>query len=262
MLRLGRAALLFPPARVLAQRSAGRMLSATVAQRPEFTLEKALTSSHLIVGELESPAVAQHLAAVAQSGDTLAKWQQTNAVLVHATLKVLPQLGFTADVPGLQSYSEAFAERMRSETGEVRTTLMDLNDAKWRVLLKRVFDCEPADRMALPKARELAIAFVDALQDPKLVAQVEQARDGLASRLPEQERQHMVARALVDVQLEVVAKHGFAGDAGYAQAQVCLMEHASDAVVTASVAAATANLYARAGINLQEALMQFQKVGA
>ena len=46
----------------------------------------------------------------------------------------------------------------------------------------------------------------------------------------------------------------FEGDGGFAQAQVCLMEHAADAVVTASVAAATTQLYARAGINLQEAL--------
>ena len=47
--------------------------------------------------------------------------------------------------------------------------------------------------------------------------------------LPEAERQHMVARALVGVQAEVVSRHGFEGDTGYAQAQVCLMEHASDA---------------------------------
>lgn len=38
--------------------------------------------------------------------------------------------------------------------------------------------------------------------------------------------------------------------------QVCLMEHANDAVVTAAVAAATAGLYARAGINLHEAFRQ------
>ena len=103
----------------------------------------------------------------------------------------------------------------------------------------------------------------------------------------------MVARALVGVQAEVVMRHGYEGDAGYAQAQVrfylppcacttrwslclearaqttaasaqkgvsaghaqvCLMEHAEDAVVTASIAAATTQLYARAGINLHEAV--------
>ena len=51
-------------------------------------------------------------------------------------------------------------------------------------------------------------------------------------------------------------REGFGGDAGFAQAQVCLMEHAHDAVVTASVAAATTSLYARAGINLQETFRQ------
>ncbi len=163
--------------------------------------------------------------------------------------------------------------------------------------------------MTLGKARELAIDMVDALQDEKLLGQVEQARDGLASRLPDNEKQHMVARALVGVQLEVVEKHGFKGDQGYAQAQVrargrrggrprpgplrvasgapwrtrdggthprvsysftptpssrqvCLMEHAGDAVVTASVAQATTNVYARAGINLQEALRAANLSGA
>jgi hypothetical protein len=40
------------------------------------------------------------------------------------------------------------------------------------------------------------------------------------------------------------------------------MEHATDAVVTASIAAATTNLYARAGINLQEALQKAAGGGA
>ena len=250
------------PTTLLAPRAlapaACRLLS---SKRPELTLEQALTSSHLIIGALYAPNAVQHLSGVAKSDDLLAKWQQTNAILIHATLTVLPKVGFSADGPGLQAYSEAFADRMRREPDEVRTTLQSLNDAKWRVLLKNAFNTEPADRMDLAKARELAIALVDAMQDPALIAQVEQARDGLASRLPEQERQTMVARALVQVQLDVVAAHGFAGDAGYAQAQVCLMEHANDAVVTASVAAATANLYARAGINLQEAMAAFQKGG-
>lgn len=55
------------------------------------------------------------------------------------------------------------------------------------------------------------------------MCQVEESRTGLASRLPESERQHMVARALVSVQAEAVLRHGFEGHAGYAQAQVCFM---------------------------------------
>ena len=76
----------------------------------------------------------------------------------------------------------------------------------------------------------------------------------LAARLSEAERQHMVARALVGIQAEVIQRYGYEGDAGYAQAQVCLMDHAADAVVTASIAAATNQIYARAGINLQEVI--------
>ena len=68
----------------------------------------------------------------------------------------------------------------------------------------------------------------------------------------------MVARALLGVQMEVLAKQGFAGDAGFARANVCLMEHAGDAIVTASVAAATNALYAKAGINLQEVMSRVQ----
>ena len=73
--------------------------------------------------------------------------------------------------------------------------------------------------------------MVDALQDDVL-KQVEEARTEAAAG-SDQERQHMVARALLSVQQDVVAKYGFAGDAGYAQAQ-CSMEHAADAVVTGS----------------------------
>ena len=123
------------------------------------------------------------------------------------------------------------------------------------MLLKHAFACEPAPPISLGKAREIAIDMVDALQDEQLLKQVEEAKSGLAAG-SEPERQNMVARALVGVQIDVCAKHGFSGDAGYAQAQVCLMEHAADAVVTASVAVATTNIYARAGIDLQAALRQ------
>ena len=170
-----------------------RRLSSSAAS-PQLTLEQALTSNHLILGELESPATTSQLAAARGSGDVLSKWQHTNGLLVQATLKVLPQVGFPADAGGLHRYTEAYAERMRTDSPEARKTLQDLNEAKWRVLLKHAFDCEPAPPMTLAKAREVAIDMVDALQEPALLRQVEEARSGLASRLPEAERQHMVAR--------------------------------------------------------------------
>lgn len=219
-----------------------------------MTLEQALTSNHMINAELEAPATVQQLNSVRAAGDVLTKWQTANALLVHVTLRVLPQIGYSADAPGLQGYSDAFAELLRNDSPEVRATLRGLNESKWRLLLKHAFGCEPAPPLSLAQARAIAIDMVDALQDESLLKQVEESRSGLAARLPEAERQHMVARALVGVQCDVVRKHGYDGDAGYAQAQVCLMEHAADAVVTASIAAATTNIYARAGINLQEAL--------
>ena len=242
-------------ARVAARRTLGvasRALSSL--PRPQMSLEQALTSNHLILSELEAPMMVQQLESVRASGDILAKWQATNGVLMHATLRALPSLGFTSDAQGLQTYSEAFAECLRNGTEAEQSTLRGLNDSKWKVLLKHAFGCEPAEPISLAKAREIAIDMVDALQDATLIKQVEDAKSGLAARLSEAERQHMVAKALVGVQADVVSKHGFSGDAGYAQAQVCLMEYASDAVVTASIAAATTNIYSRAGINLQEAL--------
>lgn len=51
----------------------------------------------------------QQLQSVRSGGDKLAKWQQANTMLIQSTLRVLPQIGFTADVQGLQQYTEAFA---------------------------------------------------------------------------------------------------------------------------------------------------------
>jgi len=233
---------------------------AAAPPRPQLTLEQAMTSSHLILNELKSTAAIQQLKA-AQQQDKLGKWQQANAVLIQATLRVLPQVGFPANPAGLQGYTEAFAQQARSDQPEARTVLKQLNDSKWRILLEHAFECEPAAPLSLSAARALAIDMVDAMQDEEFGKQVEESRSGLAARLPEAERQHMVARAVVGVQSEVVARHGFPGDAGYAQAQVCLMEHAHDAVVTASVAAATTQLYSRAGIDLGAALRQLSGGG-
>ena len=215
-----------------------------------------MTSSHLVLEALSSPAAVQQLSTLKAAPDTLTKWQQTNAMLVQATLHVIPQIGFTADLPGLQAYTEAFAEQMRSDQPETRKALQELNSQKWGVLLKHVFDCEPAPSMSLADARAIAIALVDAMQDPTLLKQVGEARTGLAARMSEQEQHAMVARALVGVQQEVLAKHGYAGEQGFAQANVCLMQHAADAVVSASVAHATNTLYARAGINLAEVMQR------
>ena len=66
----------------------------------------------LLLAQLESAAAKQQLEAVRAQGDTLAKWRATNAVLVHATVRVLPQVGYSADGAGLQAYSDAFAGLM------------------------------------------------------------------------------------------------------------------------------------------------------
>ena len=108
--------------------------------------------------------------------------------------------------------------------------------------------------MTLAQARTVAIDLVDALQDVQLLKQADDARTGLASRLSDGEKQGMIARIIVSEQVEVLRRHGFEGAAGFAQAQVCLMAHAQDAVVTSPIATATHNLYARAGIDLVAAL--------
>lgn len=215
-----------------------------------------MTSSHAVIDALSSPAAVQQLQSFQTVPDLLTKWQQTNAMLVQATLHVLPQVGFNPDFVGLQNYTEAFAEQVRDGEAETRQALQGLNQQKWGVLLKHAFDCAPAPPLPLGAARELAIATVDALQDPKLLKDTAESRTGLGARMSDHERHSFVARALVGVQKDVMASKGFAGDAGFAQANVCLMEHAGDAVVTASVASATNALYARAGINLQEVMQQ------
>eukprot|EP00321_Phaeocystis_globosa_P007565 CAMPEP_0118834102 /NCGR_PEP_ID=MMETSP1162-20130426/48128_1 /TAXON_ID=33656 /ORGANISM="Phaeocystis Sp, Strain CCMP2710" /LENGTH=77 /DNA_ID=CAMNT_0006765803 /DNA_START=1 /DNA_END=230 /DNA_ORIENTATION=- len=75
----------------------------TVATKRTLTLEEAMTSSHMILQTLESPTTLTQLSAVRNAPDTMTKWNGANATLVQATLQVLPQLGFTQDMPGLQA---------------------------------------------------------------------------------------------------------------------------------------------------------------
>ena len=154
-----------------------------------LTLEQAFTSTHMILGELQSPASLQMLSSVRETGDTLTKWQQVNGLLVSATLRVLPQVGYSADGQGLQAYTMSFAECARTNSPEASGKLQELNTAKWRVLLEHAFGCEPAPPMTLAKARELAIDIVDAMQDPALLKQV--GKDAPRAR----ERAHGTPRA-------------------------------------------------------------------
>eukprot|EP00966_Prymnesium_polylepis_P117013 2703908-Prymnesium_polylepis.1 len=221
---------------------------------PSLTLESALTSSHMINSSLESPAALQMLAAAKSSTDVAEKWQRVNTVLIQATLQAVSTLGFTPDAHGFEGYTRSFAELMRSD--EARGPLQQLNEAKWTTLLKHGYGCGVAAPLTLAQARGIAIELVDALQDAELMKQLDESRTGLTSRLSNEERQGMIARILVQEQVKVLARHGFEGAEGFAQAQVCLMAHAADAVVTASVAAATQNLYSRGGIDLVAALRQ------
>ena len=150
------------------------------------------------------------------------------------------------------NYMQAFAECMNTGTEEVKTALRGLNESKWKVLL--TLSTASPSHAGLAKARAIAIDMVDALQDPLLAKQVEESRQGLSSRLPEQERQMLVARAVVAVQAEVIADMEFEATPVLRRRRSRCMDHAGDAVVAASIAAATTNLYARAGINLQQAL--------
>lgn len=143
----------------------------TAAAKRTLTLEEAMTSSHMILQTLQAPTTVAQLTSVRNAPDTLTKWQQSNATLVQATLHVLPQVGFSHDLQGLQAYTEAFAQHMRTEQPETRKALEALNEQKWAVLLKHAFDCEPAPAIGISDARELAIALVDGLQDPTLLRQ-------------------------------------------------------------------------------------------
>ena len=93
---------------------------------PKLTLEQAITSSHLVLDILKSPEVTQHLHSV-RSADKLAKWQSANTALIQSTLRVLPQLGYPADVSGLQEYTAAFATHARAESSDARETLQGGN---------------------------------------------------------------------------------------------------------------------------------------
>ena len=152
------------------------------AARKALTLEQALTSSHLIIGQLESATATQQLNAVRAGGDILTKWGQANAVLVQATLQALPQMGFSADGQGLHKYTDAFADCVRNGSPEERRMLQQVNEAKWRVLLENAFGCSPAPAITLAKAREIAIDMVDALQDPALLRPVLVDEDGPEER--------------------------------------------------------------------------------
>ena len=207
----------------------------------------------MILAQLESPAAMHMLAAANACTDIAEKWQRVNTVLIQSTLQVVGTMGFTADAQGFESYTRGFADHVRQQP-ETGTSLQQLVGKKWEVLLKHGYGCSPAPPLSLKEARDLAIDMVDALQCPELLKQVEESKQGLASRLGFEERQHIVARVLVREQVEVLTRHGYSGTEGFAQAQVCLMEHAADAVVSASVATATHNLYARAGIDLVSAL--------
>ena len=82
-------------------------------------------------------------ASIKEGGDTLSKWQTVNAVLVHATLRILPQVGYTSDGAGLQAYSDGFAECLRD--GRMSDTMV-------RAVLSPIFKekGEPSDPAMYP----------------------------------------------------------------------------------------------------------------
>lgn len=218
---------------------------------PQLTPAQAIQSSEEILTALRSPQSIQQLESIRSSGaDMLFKWQQANAALIPPTLQAITKLGYSADQQGLQAYTEAMSSIPKDS--EEAAQLAGLMRTKWELLLEHGFGAGLGRAITLTEARAIATDIVDAMQDSTFLAEVDALFTGLMARLSITEKQQALLRVLINLQQEQMGKHGFPGEAGYAQCQISMLDHASDAIVTGAVMTCTQMVFTRAGLSLTE----------
>ena len=242
--------------------SARRALSSSLSARRAMGATEVLAASADLTRALEAPQVTQQLAAARAGGDTLVKWVTCNMMLTSqlvAMAQRLPDLGggneAISHLLDLLHAGPAVAESADAADATL-AALREQTRARWALLLRHGFGCELGPDLELSRARELAIALVDAYQAPTFLRKVSELMRGeLMGALSDLEKQQAVTRLMILRQKEAAVPFGYSSsDEGYAQAQAALQVYVTDAVIHGSIMQGTQRVYLTAGIDMNKVM--------
>jgi len=173
-------------------------------------------------------------------------------VLVAAQAHVAAAFGYAATAEGVMAYRQHLAVAARGAGPEKLEELKTYDREVWSEVLMRGFALAPRP-MDAATARSFAGKVAAAASDAtgalgdSLTADLAALPAGGDDQARAQAVLGVVQRAMATVQTELASDVGYAGDDGYVQLQVALIDHMADPAVMHATQATHA-LCARAGI--------------
>ena len=206
------------------------------------SIEKFYESQHAVIDKLKAKQDTFDKIKAAQY-PLIIKWQMLLSVLLPIQFEEVKQLGYTNEQSALIDFNAQLMQYQQTDQ-----KLKDLNDAKWQFIFEQAFEIKTVQSITSEQALALIKDISTEMMSEHFLTQVDQFIAKLDPKMPVLEKRQALLSILIPMQMNIMAKHGFAGEQGYVQAQKSLMDYMHEPKMIEMASKAQVALFSRAGL--------------
>ena len=183
----------------------------------------------------------EDLTKIRNSQDPLVeKWQRFLGVILPIQIMVIRKYDYAGNQKGLAEYNQQLIEESKQDP-----ELKKLSDDKWLYLFETTFGLNELKTMTLEDAQKMTREVADAMTEESFLQEIDRVVGSLKEGSMIEKRQRLLD-VLLPVQMKVMERYGFVGEAGYIQAQRAMMDYFFDPEVVAEAQRAQDTIFKRA----------------
>ncbi|HSX04252.1 MAG TPA: hypothetical protein VLG76_05940 [Rhabdochlamydiaceae bacterium] len=169
------------------------------------------------------------------------KWQEFLEIILPIQLGVIKNHNFEANQLGLSKFNEEYSRCSLNST-----PLRELTAQKWLFMFDKAFGVTEFKEISLQEAQNLVSEIVTEMTSDSFLAQIDNLINSLHSEASLIEKRQAVLTLLLPLHMSVMARHGFAGETGYIQAQRAIMDYYHDPLIAQKTVYAQTIVFKRA----------------
>ena len=169
------------------------------------------------------------------------KWQELLKVILPIQMDVIKAYNLGENQLGLSKFHEE-CTRCSLES----TALRELNTQKWLYIFDKTFGITEFKEISLEKAQGIIVEIAEEMTSEAFLTQVDSVIHSLEPDASLIEKRQAILTILFPLHMSVMARHGFAGETGYIQAQRAIMDYHHDPLIAQRAAHAQSVVFKRA----------------
>ncbi len=173
----------------------------------------------------------------------IVKWQMLLSVLLPIQFEEVKKLGFTNEQSALIDFNAQLMQHQQTDQ-----KLKALNDEKWHYIFEQAFEIKEIQNVTQEQALALIQDITAEMMSEHFLSSVDQFMGKLDPKMQVLEKRQALLSILIPMQMNVMARHGFAGEQGYVQAQKALMDYMHEPKMIEMASKAQMALFTRAGL--------------